>query len=75
MVINNFIKYPKIGSTYLHYKGGHYLVMALAKHTETDETLVIYKSIEFGSTHARPLSMWFEQINRHKKRFELYDNK
>ena len=47
--------YPEIGKIYKHYKGGDYKVLTLAKHTETDEILVIYKSIQFGSIYARPL--------------------
>ena len=27
---------------YEHYKGGRYLVLGLARHTETDEVLVVY---------------------------------
>lgn len=55
-------EYPKIGKYYKHYKGGTYRVITLAKHSETDEILVIYESQEFGSIHARPLSMWFDQV-------------
>ena len=54
--------YPQPGTTYLHYKGGLYEVLHLAKHSETDETLVVYKSIHFGSYHVRPLEIWFEQV-------------
>jgi hypothetical protein len=56
------VKYPEIGKQYIHYKGGRYEVLTLAKHTETDEVLVIYKSLHFGSVHARPLSMWFDTV-------------
>jgi hypothetical protein len=59
---NKFIKYPEIGKVYKHYKGGKYEVMTLAKHTETDEVMVVYKSVHFGSVHVRPLSMWFEIV-------------
>jgi hypothetical protein len=34
----------------------------MAVHTETQEPLVIYKSILFGSIYARPLSMWFDWV-------------
>lgn len=56
-------KYPVIGGLYRHYKGGTYEVITLAKHSETSEDLVIYKSTEFGSIHARPLSMWFGDVS------------
>ncbi len=55
--------YPEIGPIYEHYKGGRYQVISLAKHTETEEVLVIYKSLLFGSIYARPLSMWFQEVS------------
>ena len=65
---------PIIGATYYNYKGGHYKVLTLAPHTETGEDLVICQSIEYGSHHSRPLSMWFEDVIDHRgdkcKRFE-----
>lgn len=67
-------KYPEIGRFYEHYKGGKYEVISMAKHTETDEDLVVYKSIHFGSVYARPLSQWFEKVfirgKGHVQRFE-----
>lgn len=70
-----FIQYPEVRKTYAHYKGGKYEVMTLAKHSETEEVLVIYKSLHFGSIHARPLSMWFETVTTKEgqkvERFEL----
>lgn len=55
-------QYPEIGGKYDHYKGGKYEVITMATHTETNEPLVIYKSLLFGSIYARPLSQWFETI-------------
>lgn len=68
------IYYPEIGGIYLHYKGGKYEVITIAKHSETDENMVVYKSIHFGSFHVRPLYMWDELIEYKDKkvvRFEL----
>ena len=56
------IVYPEIGATYIHYKGGLYEVITLAKHSETGEDMVCYKSLLFGSVHVRPLSEWFELV-------------
>lgn len=56
------VEYPEIGKMYRHYKGGSYTVMSIAKHTETNEILVICKSEQFGSFHARPLNIWFDTI-------------
>lgn len=58
--MNYPIHYPMPGSRWKHYKGGVYEVITLANHSETQEPLVIYKSIPFGSVYARPLSMWHE---------------
>lgn len=72
------MKYPKINEIYDHYKGGQYKTLYLAKHTTTDEVLVIYQSIHFQSVHARPLNEWFENvegkeenINNQSTRFTL----
>jgi len=56
------VKYPILGNKYKHYKGGLYEVITMATHSETQEPLVIYKSLLFGSIYARPLKMWFELI-------------
>ena len=54
---------------YQHYKGKQYEVVGLARHSETLEELVIYKSLcdseEFGNNAlwARPRSMFSETVN------------
>lgn len=58
------ITYPKVGRFYKHYKGGTYKVLSMAKHSETQESLVVYQSIEFGSFYVRPLAMWFDNVNK-----------
>ena len=59
---NNSGDYPKPGETWKHYKGGLYEIVAMCNHTDTDEALVIYKSLSFGGFHARPYSEWHEQV-------------
>jgi hypothetical protein len=66
------IDYPQPGRLYKHYKGGIYEFLFMAPHTETGETLVIYKSVLFGSYYARPLTTWNEEVNG-QKRFEIYN--
>lgn len=56
------VKYPKIGFTYQHYKGGQYKVLFMSKHTTTNDVLVNCQSIQFGSYHSRPLSEWFDKV-------------
>lgn len=68
----NFTKYPEIGGIYNHYKGGLYEVITLCTHTETNEILVIYKSLLFGSIYARPLESWNSKVGENNiPRFEL----
>ena len=54
--------YPKPGEKYQHYKGGQYEVICMCNHTETNEPLVIYKSLSFGSQYARPFSEWNDEV-------------
>jgi len=56
------MNYPEPSRKYRHYKGGLYEVLFLSKHTETDEVLVNYKSIHFGTYYSRPLSSWGEKV-------------
>ena len=53
---------PLPGEIYTHYKGGTYRIMCLTTHTETKENLVIYKSLNFGSIHARPVDIFMDKV-------------
>ena len=60
---------------YRHYKGNDYQVIGLARHSETEESLVVYRAL-YGdySLWVRPLTMFCEQVivdNRNKARFEF----
>ena len=48
---------------YRHYKGAEYRVLGTVRHSETDETLVLYQALygEFG-LWVRPLSMFTEGV-------------
>lgn len=48
---------------YQHYKGPQYRVLGIAKHSETEEELVVYQALygAFG-LWVRPLSMFIEQV-------------
>ncbi len=51
-----------IPGIYEHFKGGRYHVLTVAKHTETEEPLVVYVALKDGGMFARPLSMWTEEV-------------
>ena len=48
---------------YRHYKGGEYTVLGVARHSETDELLVVYRP-EYGERDlwVRPQSMFAEFV-------------
>lgn len=48
---------------YRHFKGGEYEVIGVARHSETDEYLVVYRPL-FGdeSLWVRPLTMFQERV-------------
>jgi hypothetical protein len=48
---------------YKHYKGGLYRVIGEAQHSETEEELTIYMSVETGLLWARPTRMFYELID------------
>ena len=48
---------------YRHYKGNEYEVLGIARHSETEEELVIYRTLySDGSLWARPLAMFIEDV-------------
>lgn len=61
---------PKPGQVYKHFKGNEYVIVGLAKHTETEEQLVIYTRSDNNSTEpkwcARPLKMFMSKVDKEK---------
>lgn len=52
----------KLG-VYRHFKGNAYEVIAVAKHSETLESMVVYRALYGdGGVWVRPLSMWNETV-------------
>ena len=62
---------------YRHYKGKDYQVIGVAKHSETDEDLVVYRTLYgAGGLWVRPIEMFGEKIKMGGKlvsRFEWID--
>ena len=59
---------------YRHYKGGEYEVVGVARHSESDERLVVYRCLyDNNSLWVRPLAMFVETVlvdGRELPRFE-----
>jgi hypothetical protein len=60
---------------YRHFKGNEYEVLGVARHSETDERLVVYRSLYGeGALWVRPLAMFTEMVahtGRTIPRFEV----
>lgn len=50
---------------YRHFKGNEYEVLGTARHSETEEELVVYRALYGdGGLWVRPVSMWTETVER-----------
>ena len=58
---------------YRHFKGREYEVIGLARHSETQEEMVVYRALygDFG-LWVRPVSMWNETVERDGKTFRRF---
>ena len=59
---------------YRHFKGNLYEVIGVARHSETQEEMVVYRALygEYG-LWVRPAAMWAETVDRdgyHVPRFQ-----
>ena len=51
-----------VGKIYKHYKGNVYKIIALGKHSETEEDMIVYQNVEKRDIWVRPKSMWNEEV-------------
>ena len=62
----------KLGK-YRHFKGNEYEVIAIARHSETLEDMVVYRSLKNESdVWVRPISMWCETVEKDGKTFPRF---
>lgn len=58
---------------YRHFKGKEYEVLGIARHSETEEKLIVYRALygDFG-LWVRPARMWNETVERDGKTFRRF---
>jgi len=58
---------------YRHFKGEEYEVLFTARHSETEEEMVVYRML-YGdySIWVRPASMWNETVEREGQSFKRF---
>ena len=50
---------------YRHFKGNEYQVLGVARHSETEEEMVVYRALYGeGGLWVRPAAMWLETVTR-----------
>ena len=50
---------------YRHFKGNKYQLLYIAKHSETEDLMVVYRALYGdGDVWVRPLDMWNERVER-----------
>ena len=58
---------------YRHFKGMEYEVIGIARHSETEEPLVVYRALYGdGGLWTRPLSMWNDTVERDGKTYKRF---
>ena len=55
----------RAGERYRHFKGHEYEILAVGRHSETEEELVVYRALYGeGAVWIRPLAMFEDTIER-----------
>ena len=49
---------------YRHFKGAIYVVVGTARHSETEESFVVYHREGSSELWVRPVGMWAEHVER-----------
>lgn len=60
--------------TYRHFKGHVYRTVAIARHSETLEPMVVYVNVgNVGDVWVRPLAMFTDSITREGKEIKRFE--
>ncbi|MBN50371.1 MAG: hypothetical protein CMN85_12625 [Spongiibacteraceae bacterium] len=60
---DNYLDHDLPLGRYQHYKGGEYDIIGVARHSETDERVVVYRPLYGeGALWVRPLDMFLETV-------------
>ena len=58
---------------YRHFKGNEYEVVGIARHSETEEPMVVYRALYGeGGLWIRPAAMWNETVERDGKTYKRF---
>ena len=58
---------------YRHFKGNEYEVVGIARHSETEEPMVVYRALYGeGGLWIRPAAMWNETVQRDGKTYHRF---
>ena len=59
---------------YRHYKGNEYEVLEIARHSETNEPMVVYRAL-YGERGlwVRPAEMWNEIVEKDGRTFKRFE--
>ena len=59
---------------YRHFKGKEYEVIGIARHSETDEPMVVYRAhYGDGELWVRPAHMWNDEVARDGKIYKRFE--
>lgn len=59
---------------YRHFKGNEYEVIAIARHSETEEVVVVYRALYGdGGVWVRPADMWTGTVERDGKTYQRFE--
>ena len=59
---------------YRHFKGNAYEVVGIARHSETEEPMVVYRALYGdGGLWVRPAEMWNETVERGGRTYKRFE--